>query len=68
MENVIDSNSYIERPNILVINGDGNDTPGLQALVSVLISTHQFNVLVCPSDVGKYACFLSLICLDSSEL
>ncbi|XWS13634.1 hypothetical protein CRYUN_Cryun36dG0054400 [Craigia yunnanensis] len=47
MENEIDSNSYGERPTILVTNDDGINALGLKALVNVLVSTHQFNVLVC---------------------
>ncbi|XP_012466136.1 uncharacterized protein LOC105784740 isoform X2 [Gossypium raimondii] len=47
MENVIDSKSKGEKGTILVTNDDGIQAPGLNALVSVLVSTHRFNVLVC---------------------
>ncbi|XVF63121.1 hypothetical protein PTKIN_Ptkin09bG0063400 [Pterospermum kingtungense] len=50
MEHEIDSNNNRnsnERPTILVTNDDGIDAIGLKALVSVLVSTNRFNVLVC---------------------
>lgn len=47
MENGIDSTSHDEKATILVTNDDGIQAPGLNALVSVLVSTHRFNVLVC---------------------
>ncbi|TYG53030.1 hypothetical protein ES288_D09G076300v1 [Gossypium darwinii] len=47
MENVTDSKSKGEKGTILVTNDDGIQAPGLNALVSVLVSTHRFNVLVC---------------------
>ncbi|XVF38214.1 hypothetical protein REPUB_Repub20aG0081300 [Reevesia pubescens] len=46
MEN-FDPNSYGQRPTILVTNDDGIDALGLKGLVSVLVSTNQFNVFVC---------------------
>ncbi|KAB2065004.1 hypothetical protein ES319_A09G060300v1 [Gossypium barbadense] len=47
MESGIDSKSKGEKGTILVTNDDGIQAPGLNALVSVLVSTHRFNVLVC---------------------
>ncbi|KAK3190041.1 hypothetical protein Dsin_029602 [Dipteronia sinensis] len=42
--------SGCQRRTIMVTNDDGIDAPGLRALVHVLVSTHQFNVLVCAPD------------------
>ncbi|EOY05671.1 hypothetical protein QUC31_016658 [Theobroma cacao] len=47
MEKLDSSNSFEQRPTILITNDDGIEAPGLKALVSVLVSTHQFNLLVC---------------------
>lgn len=37
-------------PTVMVTNDDGIDAPGLRALVSVLVSTNRFHVLVCAPD------------------
>nr|GME04261.1 5'-nucleotidase SurE-like isoform X1 [Ipomoea batatas] len=42
-------------PTVMVTNDDGVDAPGLRALVSVLVSTNRFNVLVCAPDSEKSA-------------
>lgn len=39
-----------DRPTMLVTNDDGIDAPGLRALVSLLVSTNRFHVLVCAPD------------------
>ncbi|XP_057486534.1 uncharacterized protein LOC130772612 [Actinidia eriantha] len=43
------------RPTILVTNDDGIDAPGLRSLVSVLVSTNRYEVLVCAPDSEKSA-------------
>lgn len=59
MELETDSNKhyYSEGPTILVTNDDGIEAIGLKALVSVLVSTHQFNVLVCAPQLYVYIHF-----------
>ncbi|XP_019167998.1 PREDICTED: uncharacterized protein LOC109163745 [Ipomoea nil] len=42
-------------PTVMVTNDDGVDAPGLRTLVSVLVSTNRFNVLVCAPDSEKSA-------------
>nr|GMD92105.1 5'-nucleotidase SurE-like isoform X4 [Ipomoea batatas] len=42
-------------PTVMVTNDDGVDAPGMRALVSVLVSTNRFNVLVCAPDSEKSA-------------
>ncbi|XP_055813512.1 uncharacterized protein LOC129883001 isoform X2 [Solanum dulcamara] len=44
-----------DRPTVMVTNDDGIDAPGLRALVSVLVSTNRFHVLVCAPDSEKSA-------------
>ncbi|CAA3009583.1 5 -nucleotidase -like isoform X1 [Olea europaea subsp. europaea] len=44
-----------DRPTVMVTNDDGIDAPGLRALVSVLVSSNRFNVLVCAPDSEKSA-------------
>ncbi|XP_049407972.1 uncharacterized protein LOC125871428 isoform X2 [Solanum stenotomum] len=44
-----------DRPTVLVTNDDGIDAPGLRALVSLLVSTNRFYVLVCAPDSEKSA-------------
>ncbi|KAL3328852.1 hypothetical protein AABB24_036125 [Solanum stoloniferum] len=44
-----------DRPTVLVTNDDGIDAPGLRALVSLLVSTDRFHVLVCAPDSEKSA-------------
>ncbi|CAN4091334.1 unnamed protein product [Withania somnifera] len=43
------------RATVMVTNDDGIDAPGLRALVSVLVSTNRFHVLVCAPDSEKSA-------------
>ncbi|KAK6254958.1 hypothetical protein SCA6_016263 [Theobroma cacao] len=43
MEN--NTNSYDEKPTVMVTNDDGIDAPGLRALVRVLVSSNRFRVL-----------------------
>ncbi|XP_073303780.1 uncharacterized protein [Primulina huaijiensis] len=44
-----------DRPTVMVTNDDGIDAPGLRALVSVLVSSDRFRVLVCAPDSEKSA-------------
>lgn len=46
------------RPKIMVTNDDGIDAPGLRALVQVLVSTNQYEVLVCAPDSYVLRLFL----------
>ncbi|XP_019168000.1 PREDICTED: uncharacterized protein LOC109163747 [Ipomoea nil] len=54
----MESNGHLcsgDLPTVMVTNDDGVDAPGLRALVSVLVSTNRFNVLVCAPDSEKSA-------------
>ncbi|KAK4355604.1 hypothetical protein RND71_024575 [Anisodus tanguticus] len=44
-----------DRPTVMITNDDGIDAPGLRALVSLLVSTNRFHVLVCAPDSEKSA-------------
>ncbi|XP_059289755.1 uncharacterized protein LOC132043264 isoform X3 [Lycium ferocissimum] len=43
------------RPTVMVTNDDGMDAPGLRALVTLLVSTNRFHILVCAPDSEKSA-------------